>query len=163
MAAKDPEEMRQWLTEIHRCIRPAVSSWVATENKKASVAAVVSLRQPLTVDLPPPQQPQLSSAAGSASPGTARVTNGDPSNESLDVRATASAGPGGRGTPEDGAASLYTELCEYPWFHGCLSRNDAAQLVMQSTLAAASESRYIWHGYRDKICLENLDKQCWRF
>ena len=147
MAAKDTEEMRQWLTEIHRCIRPSVSSWVASENKKASAAAAVSLRmQPLTVELPPP-----SAAAGSASPGTAAaaaVTNGGSSNDGLGARATVGAGPspGSRGTPEEGAASLYTELCEYPWFHGCLSRTDAAQLVMQSTLVAASESRYIHTG-----------------
>ena len=138
MAARDAEEMRQWLTEIHRCVRPGgVSSWVARQNRKASAAAAaaVSLRQPLTVELPPPQ-PTTTSAPGSASPTTAAVTNGGSSND--DVRAT----QGSRGTPEDGAASLYTELCEYPWFHGCLSRNDAAQLVMQSTLVAASESRY---------------------
>ena len=149
MAAKDPEEMRQWLTEIHRCIRPAVSSWVVSENKRASAAAAVSLRQPLTVELPPPQ-PTSSSAAGSASPGTAAVpavTNGVSSNDSLDVRDTATPGTGpvSRSTPEDGAANLYTELCDYPWFHGCLSRTDASQLVMQSTLVAASESRYKQH------------------
>ena len=144
MAAKDTEEMRQWLTEIHRCIRPSVSSWVASENRKASAAAAVSLRmQPLTVELPPPS----AAAAGSASPGTAAVSNGGSSNDGLGARATATVGagpsPGSRGTPEEGAASLYTELCEYPWFHGCLSRTDAAQLVMQSTLVAASESRYV--------------------
>ena len=138
MAARNAEEMRQWLTEIHRCVRPGgVSSWVARQNRKASAAAAaaaVSLRQPLTVELPPPQP--TTSVQGSASPTTAAGANGGSSIDEL--RAT----QGSRGTPEDGAASLYTELCEYPWFHGCLSRNDAAQLVMQSTLVAASESRY---------------------
>ena len=146
MAAKDTEEMRQWLTEIHRCIRPSVSSWVVSENKKASAAAAVSLRQPLTVELPPPQLTTSAAAAGSASP--AAVTNGGSSNDSLGARAAgAGPSPGSRGTPEEGAASLYTELCEYPWFHGCLSRTDAAQLVMQSTLFAASESRYVYTTY----------------
>ena len=160
MAAKDTEEMRQWLTEIHRCIRPAVSSWVVSENKKASAAAAVSLRQPLTVELPPPPPTTTASAAGSPLPGTAAaaaVTNGGggSSNDSLDVRSPPPAGPGGRGTPEDGTASLYTDLCGYPWFHGCLSRTDAAQLVMQSTLVSASESRYIQHSYPDEIDLQN--------
>ncbi|KAG0726037.1 SH2B adapter protein 2 [Chionoecetes opilio] len=145
--AQDQEDMKTWLTTIvaHCCandkeqsknyeLRPAMYSVKNESSQSLTGVGEVSERQEHPPDLPPRVPGTTSPSSQQASLIVARQNNlsmhsrsqnglGDYSNEdAVNLRVPAE-------------VDFYSTLRDYPWFHGTLSRCDAASAVLQEAVA----------------------------
>ncbi|XP_023215469.1 SH2B adapter protein 1-like isoform X1 [Centruroides sculpturatus] len=139
--AHDSEDMKSWLATVKYCMRhlgdtstensrprlPTVPTDSLTRLREKQNATNIKKSDDATPDASPDPVPELpprgvaiSGPANSAHPSSASGGNG--SSELV-------VSPNERET--DTGPDIYQTLQEYPWFHGMLSRSDAAQLVLR--------------------------------
>ncbi|XP_076473034.1 SH2B adapter protein 1-like [Babylonia areolata] len=142
--ASDSTELRMWIQAIHHCIDPVPESLSSEEGAvrpRLPTAPSGSIERKDSSQLTPARRSSSQGSLGSNTPDipprpTPRpwsmghsqdlLTSHNHSNPDVAARLDSSfeQDPGEEG-------SIDTRLREYPWFHGTLSRADAAQLVLQ--------------------------------
>ncbi|GFR77188.1 SH2B adapter protein 2 [Elysia marginata] len=153
--ASDPEDLKTWLTEIQSCLQqnyfPATAEGIASMRPRLPTAPSGSIERKDQPPLTPQHRSSSQGSLGSSTPSIPprpsprpwsmiHVENNTPpsaSNISTDMRNSPRADTGfgepdgAQGHHDDGMSGVEALLSEYPWFHGTLSRAEAAQLVLQ--------------------------------
>ncbi|KAK4292196.1 hypothetical protein Pmani_035016 [Petrolisthes manimaculis] len=137
--AQDQEDMKMWLTTIvaHCCpsdkeqaknyeLRPAMYS-VKNESSLSLAATIGETGERL--EHPPDLPPRV---PGTTSPSPQQVSLATARQNNLSMHSRSQNGLGDYSNED---ADFYSTLRDYPWFHGTLSRCDAASAVLQEAVA----------------------------
>ncbi|XP_050699367.1 SH2B adapter protein 1-like isoform X2 [Eriocheir sinensis] len=138
--AQDQEDMKTWLTTIvaHCCandkeqsknyeLRPAMYSVKNESSQSLAGGGDIPERQEHPPDLPP-------RVPGTTSPSSQQANIIAAMQNNLSMHSRSQNGLGDYSN-EDAEVDFYSTLRDYPWFHGTLSRCDAASAVLQEAVA----------------------------
>ncbi|GFY56678.1 SH2B adapter protein 2 [Trichonephila inaurata madagascariensis] len=133
--AHDSSDMKSWLTTIKYCMRHLGD--LNTEGSRPRLPTAQSDSLSRLRDRAASKKNEDGASDASPDPPPDLPPRGVAASGSTPVPSTSASEPTVQNEQETGP-DIYSTLREYPWFHGMLSRSDAAQLVLRDGP--------LWHG-----------------